>query len=116
MTPVATPVAIRATSWDAALAETLSGAAERTFADDAHAAVHSVHRRVVNVLCGDELIAIADDSLDDAPATIRVPMGDWDARGIAAGAVVEVSRAGLVLPSADGGIAVRVEDAPPWLP
>lgn len=116
MTPVATPVAIRATSWDAALAETLSGAAERAFADDTQAAVHSVHRRVVNVLCGDELIAIADDGLDDAPATIRVPMSDWDARGLVAGTAVTVSRTGLVLPSPTGDIDVRIVDAPAWLP
>ena len=116
MTPVATRVAIRATSWDGALAETLSGAAERAFADGTHATVHSVHARVVNVLCGDELIAIADDGLDDAPATIRVPMAGWDAHGLVAGAAVAVSRTGLVLSSPAGDIDVRIEDAPAWLP
>ncbi|MFE6734142.1 DUF2877 domain-containing protein [Microbacterium sp. NPDC057650] len=82
MTPVAVPVALAATSWDHALAETLSGAAERAFADATLGTVHSVHRRVVNVLFGDSLVAIADDALDDAPATIRVSLSDWDSRGI----------------------------------
>ncbi|REJ06547.1 DUF2877 domain-containing protein [Microbacterium bovistercoris] len=115
MTPVAIPVAVSATSWDAALAETLSGAAERAFGDGTHGTVHSVHRRVVNVLFDDALVAIADDGIDDAPATIRVPLSDWDARGIRQGAaVLAVGGDRIELPCADGTLVVSLCGAVTW--
>jgi hypothetical protein len=115
MTPVATAVAIRASSLDAALAQTL--AAEPAFGDAAaRATVHSVHRRVLNVLCGAELIAIADDGLDDAPATIRVPMSDWEARSPIVGAPVDLAADRLVIPTRTGDLVVRLDDAPIWAP
>ncbi len=73
MTPVATPVAVRATSWDAALEETLSRAARPASPGVPGPHVHSVHARVLNVRIGADLVAVIDDSLDDAPASIRVP-------------------------------------------
>ncbi|MFC4140266.1 MULTISPECIES: DUF2877 domain-containing protein [unclassified Microbacterium] len=114
MTPVAIPVAVSATSWDAALAETLSGAAERAFADGTHGTVHSVHHRVVNVLFCDALVAIADDGIDDAPATIRVPLSGWDARGIRQGAPVVGGRDRIELPGTDRMLVVSLSGAPPW--
>ncbi|MBO9626989.1 MAG: DUF2877 domain-containing protein [Microbacterium sp.] len=63
-------VAIDATSWDSALPAAL-GAAGRP--ETVVGAVHSVHDRVVNLRIGDGLIALADDVLDDAPCTVRMP-------------------------------------------
>lgn len=114
MTPVAVPVALTATSWDHALAETLSGAAERAFADAAVGTVHSVHRRVVNVLFGDTLVAIADDGIDDAPSTVRVPLSDWDSRGISQGSPV-VARAGRIeFTGSPGAPVVSLPGAKRW--
>ena len=77
MTPVATPVALRASTWDAALEETLSGGSDAPSPSEAE--VHSVHARVVNVRRGEMLIALAHASLDDAPWTIRIAEQDWSA-------------------------------------
>lgn len=103
MTPVATPVALRAHSWDAALEETLSGGSDAPAVGVA--VVHSVHAHVVNVRRGAALIALAHESLDDAPWTIRIADHDWPAvrsarvggeAGITADAVVLCSRTGDV--------------------
>jgi hypothetical protein len=89
MTPVATLAAVMATTWDAALAETLSGAARRPSATAASATfdapssacaagvVHSVHRRAANLHIGDLLVAVVSDELDDAAWTVRLSPADW---------------------------------------
>ncbi|WP_052226549.1 DUF2877 domain-containing protein [Microbacterium mangrovi] len=116
MTPVATPIATQAISWDAALAQTLESAADHPFADGSHATVHSVHARVVNVLCAGDLVAIVDDSLDDAPGTVRVPSASWQSDVVVPGAPVRIDGAALVLPAPGGEIVVRAEGAAGWMP
>lgn len=115
MTPVATPIATQATSWDAAITETVA-AARHPFTDGSHATVHSVHRRVANVLCVGELIAVADESLDDAPGTIRVPTGFLQRARIAPGTPVRIGDGALVFATPDGDVAVRFDGARPWTP
>ncbi|MFE6995256.1 DUF2877 domain-containing protein [Microbacterium sp. NPDC057659] len=114
MTPVAVPIVLRATSWDHALAETLSGAAERAFGDAAVGTVHSVHRRVVNVLFGNTLVAIADDGIDDAPATIRVPLSEWDSRGIRQGSTVVARLDRIEFAGAHSAPVVSLSGATGW--
>ncbi|MEV7631262.1 DUF2877 domain-containing protein [Microbacterium sp. NPDC089318] len=75
MTPVATPVALHARTWDAALEETLSGGSDAPAIGVA--AVHSVHAHVVNIRRGSSLVALVHESLDDAPWTVRVADRDW---------------------------------------
>lgn len=138
MTPVATPVALRAHTWDAALEETLSGGSDAPA--DGVAAVHSVHARVVNIRRGATLIALAHGDLDDAPWTIRILDRDWpmiasarvgDRVAVAADAVVlrpdahdlritlapadaVVLRAGTAVPSPDAmRLALSVLDGVP---
>ncbi|MDR2998372.1 MAG: DUF2877 domain-containing protein, partial [Microbacterium sp.] len=88
--------------------------AERAFADGARGTVHSVHRRVVNVLFGDVLVAIADDGIDDAPATIRVPLSDWDSRGIRQGSTVVARPDRVELAGAQGALQVSLSGAAGW--
>ncbi|WP_336645153.1 DUF2877 domain-containing protein [Microbacterium sp. USHLN186] len=115
MTPVATPVALRAHTWDAALEETLSGGSDAPVLGIASApriaAVHSVHTWVVNIRCGDDLIALAHQRLDDAPWTVRIAHDDWPA--LTASRVddaVALSPGGITLSRASG--AVRIGLAP----
>ena len=115
MTPVATPVALRASTWDAALEETLSGGSDAPSSSDApfssEGAVHSVHARVVNVRRGEMLIALAHESLDDAPWTIRIAEQDWSTVATArVGDPVALGTGVLVLRS--GRQEVRVGLAP----
>lgn len=118
MTPVATPVALSASSWDAALEETLSGGSRAqphstgpvAVAAGTRGAVHSVHGRVVNLCVGDGLIALAHESLDDAPWTVRLHAADWSAlSGARVGDDVRMTRNALSL---SGGALVRVLLAP----
>jgi len=104
MTPVAPLVALRATTWDAALEETLSSTAHARALGDL--SVHSVHSRVVNIRCGDELIALADDRLDDAPWTVRIPTDGWSVLRPRVGDRVETGHGCLVVHAA--GVAVRI--------
>lgn len=115
MTPVATPVALRAHTWDAALEETLSGGSDAPALGIAAApriaAVHSVHTSVVNIRCGDALIALAHQRLDDAPWTVRIANRDWPA--LAASRVddaVALSPGRIMVGRASG--AVRIGLAP----
>lgn len=117
MTPVATPVAITATSWDAALAETLSQAARRASADGARPCrVHSVHARVLNIRHDDALIALADDLLDDAPCTVRVPLSDGLLEGIRVGDGVRLRDERIEITTATGIIVIALAGAPRWVP
>jgi hypothetical protein len=116
MTPVATAIATHALSWDAALAQSLTNAAARPFTDGSHATVHSVHGRVVNVLSTGELLAIADESLDDAPSTIRVPTGVWQGAPPAAGAPVRIADAALAFTTTNGEVVVRLDGGRRWMP
>lgn len=109
MTPVAPLVALRATSWDAALEETLSSSDHARRLGDL--AVHSVHCRVVNIRCGDELIALADDRLDDAPWTVRVPIADLPLSHMRVGDHVEFQGDGLTVRTADAAIRVELDPA-----
>ncbi len=108
MTPVATRVAVRATTWDAALEETLSRAARPASPGASGGRVHSVHRRAVNVRLGSELVSLIDETLDDAPASIRIPFqagfrcSPDDPVGIESGA--------LVLPDC----VIDLTNASPW--
>ena len=123
MTPVAIPVAVTAASWDAALEETLSCAAERAFADGTRAAalsagtpahVHSVHRRVINVLIDDVLVALASLDIDDAPATVRVPVEDWRRLGVKQDSPVDVSADRIVLAADGHDVVVSLAGARAW--
>ncbi|GAA2893806.1 DUF2877 domain-containing protein [Microbacterium esteraromaticum] len=99
MTPVATPVALRAHTWDAALEETLSGGSDAPAAGVA--AVHSVHARVVNIRCGAMLVALAHEDLDDAPWTIRIVERDWP--------MIASARVGDRVAFAADGVVLRPE-------
>ncbi|MDQ0613267.1 hypothetical protein QF046_000908 [Microbacterium sp. W4I4] len=117
MTPVAPLVAFRATTWDAALEETLSRAAEHRRVSGVPAIVHSVHQRVLNILVDGALIAVAHDDLDDAPSTIRTEVSNWAARGVAQGAPVHIDATGIRIPAADGTtIAIDLSPDAAWTP
>lgn len=128
MTPVATPIAVRAITWDAALEETLSRGAAPDSRDarpvlartpdprSPIARVHSVHRRALNLLLDDELIAVVSDTLDDAPSTIRVPVPDWTALGVRQGDGVDLGPDGIRIETQNGAIAVLVGGAAAWSP
>ena len=108
MTPVATPVALSAHTWDAALEETLSGGSDAPTAGVA--TVHSVHARVINIRRGAALIALAHGDLDDAPWTIRILDRDWPTVASArVGDSVDLTADAIVLPDADG---LRITLAP----
>ncbi|MFD6699784.1 MULTISPECIES: DUF2877 domain-containing protein [unclassified Microbacterium] len=130
MTPVATPVAVRAITWDAALEETLSRAADpaqtrsvlarvrpaaSTGSESRHH-VHSVHRRAVNLRIADELVALVSPDLDDAPATVRVPVDDWTALQVEPGDDVSIAPDGFRIETKNGPIAVLTGPAAPWTP
>ncbi|MGN8027837.1 oxamate carbamoyltransferase subunit AllH family protein [Microbacterium sp. 22242] len=112
MTPVATPVAVRALTWDAALAETLAHAADDAFSR-LPAVVHSVHRRALNLRIGDELIALVSSGLEDAPATVRVPVEDWTALA-RQGDEVRIEPGGFRIETASGPITVLTGSATAW--
>ncbi|WP_336647878.1 DUF2877 domain-containing protein [Microbacterium sp. MMO-10] len=130
MPPVATPVAVRALSWDAALEDTLpsgeDGASLRSVltrvrpVPQAASAplhrVHSVHRRAVNLHIADELVALVSPELDDAPATVRVPVHDWTTLPVQPGDEVWIGSDGLRIETALGPIAVLTAPAHPWRP
>ena len=117
MTPVATTVAVSATSWDAALAETLSQPAPCTSADGARTgSVHSVHTRALNIQHENSLIALIDDDLDDAPSTIRVAIRDWTLRGIRTSDEVRLHRDRIEILSAPAALTILLEYARPWSP
>ena len=75
MAPVAPLAALRAVTWEDTLEETLSSATHAGVGGGL--SVHSVHDHVVNIQCDGGLIALAHDSLDDAPWTIRIPASGW---------------------------------------
>ncbi|MDQ4215429.1 DUF2877 domain-containing protein [Microbacterium sp. ASV81] len=132
MTPVATPISVRAITWDAALEETLSRAVDaafptprsvlsRTPSSDAALAstpvsVHSVHRRTLNLRIDDELIALVSPELDDAPATVRVPVPDWTAFDVRPGDPALIGEDGLRIETTHGPIAILLSAAEPWTP
>jgi hypothetical protein len=110
MTPVATPVALHARTWDAALEETLSGGSDAP--SIGVAAVHSVHAHAVNVRHGDSLVALVHESLDDAPWTIRVWDGDWSAVAAARiGDEVEFAPHAVVLRRGADGVRIALPAA-----
>lgn len=125
MTPVATLVAITATTWDAALEETLSIAARRPSATAAGGTldapsgtpcagtVHSVHRRAANLLVGDLLIAVVSDELDDAPWTVRVAPADWTRLHLTEGDPVAIADGEIRIDSAPG---IRLSPERRWTP
>jgi Protein of unknown function (DUF2877) len=130
MTPVATPIALRAITWDAALAETLSRAAtdvhppsvlarsrpDRAAPTAAAVRVHSVHRRAVNLRVGDELVALVSAALDDAPSTVRVPVEDWTALAVRQGDPASIGPDGFRIETVHGPIAVLTSSATAWAP
>lgn len=128
MTPVATPIAVRAITWDAALEETLSRAAAAASPDgrsvlartpaagSAPAEVHSVHRRALNLLLEGELVSLVSADLDDAPATIRVAVRDWTALGVRQGDGAGLGPDGIRIETGNGPIAVLVGSAETWSP
>lgn len=130
MPPVATPVAVRAITWDAALVETLASAADTADAPSVMTRVrpegrsgsarrhrvHSVHRRAVNLRIADGLVALVAPELDDAPATVRVPVEDWTTLPVQPGDEVWIGSDGLRIETAHGPIAVLTGAASPWLP
>lgn len=116
MTPVAPLVAMTATTWDAALAETLSRGADPRSPLGVPGVVHSVHRRVVNVLFGDLLVALADERLDDAPWTVRLPSADWPRLIVSAGDGASMTRSEVRIDSREGGTVIRLDGAGCWRP
>ena len=130
MPTVATPVTVRALTWDAALAETLAHAADATEAPSVMTRVrpenrsgsarrhqvHSVHRRAVNLCIADGLVALVAPELDDAPATVRVPVDDWTMLPVQPGDEVWIGSDGLRIETGHGPIAVLTGPAIPWLP
>lgn len=113
MTPVAAPVSVRALSWDAALEETLSQALDDAFSR-LPVVVHSVHRRALNLRIGDELISLVSPDLEDAPATVRVPVEDWTALPVRQGDEVRIEPDGFRIETASGPIAVLTTSARGW--
>lgn len=121
MTPVATLGALTATTWDAALEETLSGtarhpsatAADRAFPAPATGSVHSVHRRAANLLVGDALIAVVSDEMDDAPWTVRVAQADWTMLAPSEGDPVALAPGVIRIGSAPG---IRLSPDRRWSP
>lgn len=116
MTPVAPLVAFRATSWDAALAETLSRCADLRAVSGVASEVHSVHARVINVVINGQLIAIADEQIDDAPWTVRVAGHDWSGLRARPGDSAHVVGTSIRIDSAEGGWRIDLDDADRWLP
>lgn len=132
MTPVATPVAVRAITWDAALQEMLAHAAgdaqslsvlaripslpARSTRSGPAVQVHSVHRRAVNLRVGDGLVAMVSATLDDAPATIRVPVEDWTALQVRQGDSASIGPDGFRIETVNGPIAVLTSSALAWAP
>lgn len=114
MTPVAPPVALRAITWDAALEETLSSSAHAGMLGDL--VVHSVHDRVVNIRCGDELIALADDRLDDAPFTVRIPAAQLRLLQARIGDRAEITEDGLIVHTAEIAVRIVLHPADRWVP
>ncbi|MBO0980526.1 DUF2877 domain-containing protein [Microbacterium sp. SD291] len=116
MTPVAPLVAMTATTWDAALAETLSRSRDPRSPFGVPGVVHSVHRRVVNLRFGDHLIALADDRLDDAPWTVRVPRAQWAQLRPGVGDAAHATPSEIRIDSREAGWAIHLEEAGCWLP
>lgn len=116
MTPVAPLVAMHAITWDAALAETLSRAADHPSATARTGRVHSVHRRAANILIGDLLIAVVSAELDDAPWSIRLSPADWARLDLREGAVAVADADGIRIDSPTGGQAIRIRSGAPWMP
>ncbi|MFC7790109.1 oxamate carbamoyltransferase subunit AllH family protein [Microbacterium sp. MAHUQ-60] len=114
MTPVAPPVALRATTWDAALEETLSSSAHAGMLGDL--SVHSVHDRVINLRCGDGLIALVDDRLDDAPFTIRIRSAQWPLLPARVGDPARITVDGLIVHAARTDVRVVLHPADRWIP
>lgn len=119
MTPVAPLVALRATTWEDALEETLSGATHAGSGGDL--IVHSVHDHVVNIQCGGGLLALAHDRLDDAPWTIRIPASGWPSLRAQVGDRVGVDGGAgddhaLVVHSVAGSVRIVLDPADRWTP
>ncbi|WP_309128063.1 DUF2877 domain-containing protein [Microbacterium sp.] len=116
MTPVAAPVAFSAMTWDAALEETLSRATGRPSATTSTGSVYSVHRRAVNVLLVDRLIAVVSAELDDAPWSIRLSPADWSRLDLRPGAAAHAEPDGIRLATADGEVLIRLTGGIAWTP
>jgi hypothetical protein len=119
MAPIAHLVALRAVAWEDALEQVLSSATHPSSAGDL--TVLSVHRHVVNIRCGDGLIALAHDRLDDAPWTIRIPALGWPDLHAQVGDRVEIEGSAadgyaLVLHSAVGPLRIVLDPAGRWTP
>ncbi len=123
MTPVATLAATTATTWDAALEETLSGTAghpSATAADGCSGApsgsVHSVHARAANLRFGDMLVAVVSDELDDAPWTVRLPAADWARLALAEGAPAALHPGEIRIGAAAETLSIRLPPERRWTP
>lgn len=131
MPPIATPIAVRAITWDPSLEDTLARAADAqppsvlartrpgvtpSMPVDADVRVHSVHRRAVNLHVGDELVALVSAELDDAPATVRVPVEDWTALQVRQGDPASIGPDGFRIETVHGPIAVLTSSATAWAP
>ncbi|MGB3374910.1 MAG: DUF2877 domain-containing protein, partial [Microbacterium sp.] len=116
MTPVAPPVALRAITWDAALEETLSRAAEHRRVSGVPAIVHSVHRRAVNLLADGTLVTVISDEFDDAPATIRIPLAELRRLALRAGDEVLITPTEIRFRGPNGDRVLVLRDAERWMP
>lgn len=114
MTQVTSAVAMSAVSWDGALVTALARPAAPA-SPGSLPVVHSVHRRVANLRAGDVLIALAGEEVDDAPSTVRVPVADWTALGLAPGQPVDFGDHRIRI-HAEPTLTVLVRTATAWTP
>ncbi|GAT72688.1 hypothetical protein MHM582_1164 [Microbacterium sp. HM58-2] len=123
MTPVATLIATTATTWDAALEETLSGTAGHPSATSAdgssgalHGAVHSVHARAANLRFGDLLVGVVSDELDDAPWTVRLPVAEWSQLALAEGVPAALRPGEIRIGAAADAVSILLPPERRWTP
>ena len=116
MTPVAPLVAIHATTWDAALEETLSCVIEPSTVSAVAGTVHSAHQRAVNIRFDDRLVALISDEFDNAPSTIRIPLGALHHAGLREGDAVTIDSSTMRLRTARGDRTVILAPTARWSP
>lgn len=116
MTPVGPLVAFRATTWDAALEETLSRVIEPSSASGVSGIIHSIHQRAANILIDGTLIAVISDEFDDAPASIRIAIDDLQQLRLHQGDEVVVTPTEIRFSGADGDHVLMLQDAQRWTP
>ncbi|MDQ4503767.1 DUF2877 domain-containing protein [Sinomonas sp. ASV322] len=75
--------------------------------------VHSVFRRVLNVLAADRLVALSSEGLDDAPWSVRTDVADWRRLGVEVGAVVVLDSGHIAVEGAPG-IALDLRHCQKW--